>query len=488
MSRLSVYFILFFCFGIFYFLLRGLQAPKRLHEIANLGLSGISILTDRSLSDNQKETRLKFVGAGILITTLRSVFLISLATIVAFIPATILILSGKQNLEELVSISLSWPFILVSLLGLILMQVFLNKNAKKPLQNVATPYGNTDKFFHYIIFSSTKLFMLLSKIEDIFLRRRNYSQLDSPIFVTSLARAGTTPLLNALNDTGQTASHKYKDMPFLSSPVIWRFISTIFNRKVDDRERAHHDGLRINLDTPEAFEEVIWKAWHPSHYQQKIIRMWGQDDKDPKFDEFFKKHIEKIIWIRSLDQKCSQRDLRYLSKNNANISRLPLLKTYFPKCCIVVPLRRPSSHASSLLRQHMNFCEMQKTDEFILRYMNDVGHFEFGLNHKQLEFAELREFEFDLMDPNYWLLYWCRCYDYLLSHQESCIFVCQDHLRSNPNQAMSKLMKELGLKKTKSDFSHYFHREKDLVNDDLFDPELLRRANEIFSRLQTRAL
>ena len=69
-----------------------------------------------------------------------------------------------------------------------------------------------------------------------------------------------------------------------------------------------------------------------------------------------------------------QAPCRYVSKNNANVARLPLLTEMFPDCSLVIALRRPSAHAASLLRQHENFLRLHKEDPFTKACMRDIGH------------------------------------------------------------------------------------------------------------------
>src|SRR5690606_32429756 len=90
----------------------------------------------------------------------------------------------------------------------------------------------------------------------------------------------------------------------------------------------------------------------------------------------------------------------YCSKNNANIARLSYLLKTFPECRIVVPIRRPESHAASLLRQHQNFLKLQADDNFVLRYMRDIGHFEFGQIHKPIQFPGFKLEQYDLNSPD----------------------------------------------------------------------------------------
>ena len=52
----------------------------------------------------------------------------------------------------------------------------------------------------------------------------------------------------------------YKDMPFILAPNLWSKLS--FNKKnIDLVERAHGDGIRVSVESPEAFEEVFWMTF-----------------------------------------------------------------------------------------------------------------------------------------------------------------------------------------------------------------------------------
>ena len=59
-----------------------------------------------------------------------------------------------------------------------------------------------------------------------------------------------------------------------------------------------------------------------------------------------------------------------------------LINSIFPNSIFLIPIREPLQHANSLLNQHLHFSQLQKEDDFIRRYMNYLGHNEFGLNHK----------------------------------------------------------------------------------------------------------
>ncbi len=209
-----------------------------------------------------------------------------------------------------------------------------------------------------------------------------------PIFVTSLPRAGTTILLTALASLPELASHTYRDMPFVMVPVLWSKLSGKFQKGSDMKERAHGDGTEVGFDSPEAFEEILWRAFWPGKFSETGIDLWAADDRNAEADEFFSKHMAKIVALRCPEGVVGG---RYISKNNANIARLDLIPVMFPDASILVPIRSPMAHAASLLRQHENFLEQHKTDDFTKRYMHDIGHLEFGDLHRLIQFPSLAE-------------------------------------------------------------------------------------------------
>ena len=93
------------------------------------------------------------------------------------------------------------------------------------------------------------------------------SETENHIFITGLARSGTTILLNALYKSNIFASLSYADMPFVLAPNLWSKIS--FNKKnLELKERAHGDGIKVSTNSPEAFEEVFWKTFSDEEYEE----------------------------------------------------------------------------------------------------------------------------------------------------------------------------------------------------------------------------
>ena len=229
------------------------------------------------------------------------------------------------------------------------------------------------------------------------------------IFITGLARAGTTILLNALYQSNIFASLSYADMPFVLAPNLWSKIS-FKNRDLKFKERAHGDGIKVSTESPEAFEEVFWKTF---------------------FSEEFEELKEKFsTYVNNINYKYKKE--RYLSKNNQNIKRVELLTSIFPDSKILIPFREPIQHAYSLLTQHKKFIEDSRNDNFIKNYMKWIGHTEFGPNYIPIHDQNLN-FHNDL-EINHWIEQWYLTYSdtvLFLKDKKNIYFISYEKLCSN---------------------------------------------------------
>jgi hypothetical protein len=238
-------------------------------------------------------------------------------------------------------------------------------------------------------------------------------QLEAPLFITALPRAGTTILLEILAKTRTVATHTYRDMPFVLCPMLWSRVSSRSRRKHDTpRERAHQDGIKIALDSPEAFEEILWHAFFPDRYRGESITPWS-DCRDPEFLEFFATHMRKIVALRAREKPTA---CRYASKNNLNMSRIEVLLQTFGTARVLVPFREPLQHAASLLRQHLRFLELHAADPFARRYMQAIGHYDFGDHLKPIDFDGWfagRRID-EAKSLAFWLEYWVAAYRHVL--------------------------------------------------------------------------
>jgi hypothetical protein len=287
------------------------------------------------------------------------------------------------------------------------------------LQSSVTPafkvnYTILDRLLHRIAFSTPTIQLTASDIERSVLSSVYETfNAEKPIFITSLPRAGTTLMLEVLQRFPSLATNTYRDMPFVMAPILWSRFSNAFRQRAESRERAHGDGMQFNYDSPEAFEEILWRAFWPEKYTDVKIALWCADDIKNDACRFFTEHMKKIIALRRPHR---MQDGRYISKNNGNIARLDLIDRMFPQAKILVPIRDPLEHAASMLHQHQNFIKMHKDEAFILRYMADLGHYEFGNLHRPFAFPGIDKLLHyrNPLEIDYWLAYWIAAFEYVL--------------------------------------------------------------------------
>ena len=310
------------------------------------------------------------------------------------------------------------------------------------------------RVFHRLSIGSKAISALSFEIEkQLFLKKENSGLTNgNHVFVSGLARSGTTALINCLNERKEFVSLTYRDMPFILAPNLWRKIS--FNQnKTEFKERAHKDGIFINSESPEALDEIFWKI----HLNDRYIlndRLLINKLSSEILDEY--KHYIDLI----LQKNYQGKRLRYLSKNNNNILRFDLILQKFPDSYLIIPFRDPLQHALSLLNQHNHFCIIQQQDHFLVNYMNWIGHYEFGLNHKSFFLDNKEIFEqmslYKKEDINYWLLTWLNYYSYVLeNYSEKYILFSHERFCKEPLIMMSALLRKLNIQESKLEIAPF---------------------------------
>jgi hypothetical protein len=198
-----------------------------------------------------------------------------------------------------------------------------------------------------------------------------------PIYVSGVARAGSTILLESLARHPDLVSHRYSDYPPVFTPYWWnRFLERAPQRSAPAAERTHRDGIAVTAESPEAFEEVIWMAFFSDLHDPSGSAVLGSDARHPEFEAFYGDHIRKLIQVRA--------GRRYLSKGNYNVTRIEYLLKLFPDARFVIPVREPAWHVASLMKQHALFCAGESRHPEALKHMRRVGHFEFGLDRRPI--------------------------------------------------------------------------------------------------------
>jgi hypothetical protein len=262
---------------------------------------------------------------------------------------------------------------------------------------------------------------------------------DSPIFVAGLPRAGTTILTRRLHEQFGLASLTYRDLPFPLASNGWAAVSARLGRQVARAERGHGDGILHDLDSAEAIEEVFWRHFEGLRYADAagLAPVAPQPDTVAAFRDY-------VGLVRR-----RHAGARYLSKNNANVLRLPALIEAFPDAVLVHPFRAPLQQAQSLLRQHRLARQLAAADPYRAEFMGWLGHHEFGADQRPYLFPGHPPADGDRDHVDYWLRLWISVHRALLAQPEPVrarqVFVDYDALCRDPAAAAGRLATALAL-------------------------------------------
>lgn len=263
-------------------------------------------------------------------------------------------------------------------------------------------YSRADRILHHLALGFAPVLEMSFDLErGRFGKAAAGLAVDRPVFVCGLARAGTSVLMRLLHATGAFASLSYRDLPFPLAPNSWARLGK--GRSVEAHERGHGDGLLHDLDTPEAIEEVFWRAQEGSRYLK--AEGLAPVAPAPETVEAFAAYV-RLVLLR-------YGRARYLSKNNNNILRLSALAQAFPDAALVHPFRDPLQQAESLRNQHLRACALQAEDGFRRSFMGWLGHHEFGAGQRPFLLPDAPEGNRGHID--YWLASWIHAYRWLLS-------------------------------------------------------------------------
>lgn len=318
----------------------------------------------------------------------------------------------------------------------------------------ADNYNFIERLLHYIAFSVPSLQRILCELEnDVYKQKLEYITSRNEVFVTGLPRAGTTLLLELLYATGEFKTFTYRHMPFILTPLFWQKFSQGFQKQGDEKERAHGDGMKVSYDSPEAFEEIIWLAYLEQEIiDNQTLNPLSNNERTAEFSNILKQAIKKVLLLDGHSHRY-EHEMRYLSKNNANISRIEFITNAFPSSTILVIYRNPLSQVTSLIKQHARFTHEHKQNRFSKRYMRWLGHYEFGLNFKPINFDGWLDNRTIPDDPdiNFWLQYWTAAYAFALAHKtENVYFVNYDELLLDGKTCLKFMADKLDLEDKQS--------------------------------------
>jgi len=338
-------------------------------------------------------------------------------------------------------------------------------------------YNGLAKALHFLALGQQNIAKATLEIElGTFGNRGSDVRNGEHIFVTGLARSGTTIVTRSLHDIGHFSSLTYKDMPFVLAPNYWSKLSKYSRRHTHKTERAHRDRIYIDYDSPEAFDEVFWKTCLGEHYINSSSLT--AHNCDPQVIEKFIKYVGLILHCYG--------NKRYLSKNNNNVLRITSLIKAFPNAFVIIPFREPLQQAASLLNQHMNFLGLHQQEPFIKQYMDWLGHCEFGPGHKPFRLTEEPPKCTDALSIEYWLEQWFRTYQFLLCRYtefpDRIILVCYEKLCNDSKQQWNSLLQQIGIKDRQKPPS--FEAGEAFVTNTV-QHDQLTRAKDLYSHLRS---
>ena len=353
-----------------------------------------------------------------------------------------------------------------------------------PLTVRENSYGVLERWLHWLALEPAAARHLAFELERQFSLPKRTSSVssssisgadpaDGAVYVCGLARSGTTMLLRILDEIDAFRSLTYRDMPFVLAPNLWKAITRHAARRSVSMERAHGDGILVNLDSPEGFEEVFWRTFGARASDPRCL---GADDPSPEALAAFADYRALVANPRTEPDYANGIHRRYLSKNNNNLLRLRYLCAD-PTATVLLAYRNPVATARSLHRQHQRFCAAQTENSFTRTYMGWLAHHEFGIDHRPFCFAvrkmdTLRTPE----DPNYWLDYWNAVYRHILAQTDLRLyFIYPDALRAEPTSMLEGIFAVLGVQADAAALAQRIAVPDD-ENSDGFCVDLLRSA------------
>ncbi|MEM7526718.1 MAG: sulfotransferase [Pseudomonadota bacterium] len=338
-------------------------------------------------------------------------------------------------------------------------------------------YGALDRFLHRLALQSRAVAEMSFDIDQSMAGKPPEGlKTERHVFVAGLARAGTTALMRRFYASGAFRSLTYRDMPFVLAPNLWKRLSGMSRRRGSAAERAHGDGVIVDFDSPESLDEVFWRQFagdaylHPGHL--------AAHEPDDELIDRFVSYIGAIIASGDGPQ-------RYLSKNNNNVLRLGAIRRAFPNALILVPFRKPMTHAASLLRQHEQFSEAQGQDAFMRKYMGWLAHHEFGLDQRPFAFdGAVPTSGRDPSSIDYWIEQWVRVYEAVVARApEDAVFVCYEDLCADAG-VWARLAKAAGID---GEAGEAFRPASPSTSSDGADGALLAEADALYERLRLRS-
>ena len=409
--------------------------------------SGHPVLNDDEIFDQIKK-RFRGVFGSLLVVLLKTILFLSIIIALVALSSIVIRLVNGQEIPQLKSDNilselfpkylLELPFIMGTLLPIILVPLLAKKKAKEKV-----PYSDIDKLLHYIFLGNKNISHLIFKIELFFNKKNLQANLSiHNVYISGMARAGTTVLMQYLGALDEFKSLSYRNLPFLFMPKTWPKL--VSNKKAEEKERYHQDGVKHSLNSYEALEEPFFRNNVGEQYikEYKIIKHELDQNLYNKYNAFRRLLAEDKI---------------YLAKNNNHLLRAESLHEFDEKqnnkTFTIIPFRDPYEQATSLLKQHTLLSKLQEEDTFTLDYMDFLVHHEFGLHCKIPMLIEKDVKSILNLDKNsleYWLEIWYLFHNQvfkIFKGKRNFYFYCYENFVSDPKYSLETLLSNLNLSK-----------------------------------------
>lgn len=346
-------------------------------------------------------------------------------------------------------------------------------------------YSLVERCLHWLALEPALVRQLSFDLERSFSKPRRTAQSDPAaraVYVCGLARSGTTLLLQLLDQIEDFRSLSYRDMPFALAPNLWHRVASLASRTAVAAPRVHGDGMLVDFDSPEAFEEVFWRTFTRYSTNNGVLSA-----APPSAEAIAAFADYRALIANPRGRANGSKVRRYLSKNNNNLLRLRWLSQQADATVLLV-FRDPVSAARSMHATHLRFAAQQAHDGFMRRYMSWLCHHEFGLDHKPFDFAAAAiDKRFDPAQPSYWLGYWCAVHEHLLRIDGPALRLLDyGALCHSPVTVLDALFEAIGVLADTETLATRIRAPQLAVGDDL-DPGLLARAHAVHAALRSRS-
>jgi hypothetical protein len=310
------------------------------------------------------------------------------------------------------------------------------------------------KFFHeFPTFAN-----LVHTIESLYLKEKiEEINIEKPIYITGLARSGTTITLEMLCQHPDVVTHRYLHMVLPYTPHWTQQIANVTPLMRTPVERMHKDGIAVTRDSPEAVEEIFWQKFFDDLHNEGNSNVLTIQNQNLIFETFYYNHIKKLLF--------NQQATRYLAKNNYNVARLEYLQKLFPDAKFVIFIRNPFDHIASLAKQDKLFYEIEQEDPRLLDWTKIIGHREFGharvcINFNNYDIIQRIRRLWGHEDTyiNGWAIYWASTYSYLYNKSQNnpklakaSIIVRYEDLCESPGTTIDRIIDHLEISPKKFD-------------------------------------